>query len=230
MKTACTMETIRIAERVHGLLYKINQLNLPPRSRRDVERILVGQVTYELDRALTSHCGHGRRTAPVAEAIGKAAGVREEELHHLKLAALLHDIGRLMIPRHFVERADSLEPDAYVEIQHHSRLGAMLLEPYGFLKKASVLIAHHHERWDGTGYPYGIRVTFIPLGARILSIADVFDAITVPGADSPEVRDHVAYRIIRVASGTQFDPSIVATLEKILKRRVTAMRLDGIQE
>ena len=230
MKTACTVKTIRIAERVHGLLYKINQLNLPPRSRRDVECILVQQVTHELDRALPSHRGHGRRTARIAKAIGRAAGVREEELHHLKLAALLHDIGLLMIPRYFVERADSLEPDAFIEIQHHSRLGAMLLEPYGFLKEASVLIAHHHERWDGTGYPYGIRGTFIPLGARILSIADAFDAITVPGADSPEVRDHVAYRIIRVASGTQFDPSIVATLEEILKLRVTAISLERLQE
>ena len=83
-------------------------------------------------------------------------------------------------------------------MQNHPRLGASLLEPFFFLREASVLIAHHHERWDGSGYPYGIRGRFIPLGARILSIADAFDAIRIP---------EVSNRVARNNDRTQNYPS-----------------------
>jgi response regulator RpfG family c-di-GMP phosphodiesterase len=117
-----------------------------------------------------------------------------------------------MLPAHLAENKDCLEPESYVTIQNHSRLGATLLEPFPFLKEASTLIAHHHERWDGSGYPYGIRGQFIPLGSRILSIADAFDAIRIPEVSNPVARNQIALRIIRVAAGTQFDPELVETL------------------
>lgn len=209
----------RICEHVHpgiltiqAMLNKIDRLRLPLASRRDVESILVRQVSKELDRALPWQAGHGRRTAAIALLIGQAVGLAHDELHQLKLAALLHDIGLLMLPPHLAEIQNPLEPESYVAIQNHSRLGAMLLEPFSFLSEASILIAHHHERWDGSGYPYGIRGQFIPLGARILSIADAFDAIHVPGVSTPTVRNRIALRILRIASGTQFDPALVDVL------------------
>lgn len=197
---------------IQAMLRKIDRLRLPIASRRDVESILVRQVSKELDRALPWQAGHGRRTAAIALLIGQAAGLTPDALHQLKLAALLHDIGLLMLPSHLAEIQDPLEPESYVAIQNHSRLGAMLLEPFSFLSEASVLIAHHHERWDGSGYPYGIRGRFIPLGARILSIADAFDAIHVPGVSTRVARNRIALRILRVASGTQFDPALIEVL------------------
>ena len=121
-----------------------------------------------------------------------------------------------MLPAHLIKGKDPLEPESYVAIQNHSRLGATLLAPFSFLKEASILIAHHHERWDGSGYPYGIRGRFIPLGARILSIADAFDAIEVPDVRCPDTRRVIAIRIIRVASGTQFDPHLVSVLTRVM--------------
>jgi response regulator RpfG family c-di-GMP phosphodiesterase len=92
----------------------------------------------------------------------------------------------------------------------------MLLEPFSFLRWATTLIAHHHERWDGSGYPYGIRGEFIPLGARILAIADAFDAMQIPGISDHTVRNTIALRILRVAAGTQFDPYLVRIFARVM--------------
>ena len=200
-------------------LDKIDRLRLPIASCRDVERILVRQVTKELDRALPWQAGHGRRTARIARAIGREIDLPSADLHHLTLAAYLHDIGLLMLPPGLMDNAAPLEPDTYVAVQNHCRIGAALLEPYAFLQESAILVAHHHERWDGTGYPYGIRGPFIPLGARILSVADAYDAIRVPEASDKALRDLIALRILRVAAGTQFDPTIVAALTRCLEHR-----------
>src|SRR6476646_4587305 len=208
-----------ISEEVHpgiitiqGMLRKIDCLRLPLASRRDIESILVRQVGKEIDRAFPWQAGHGRRTAAISMLIGRAVDLTPCELHDLKLAAYLHDIGLLMLPTHLTAGRDPLDPESYVAIQNHSRLGASLLEPFSFLKEASILIAHHHERWDGSGYPFGIRGQFIPLGARILSIADAFDAIRIPGVSNRVARNSIALRMIRVAAGTQFDPELVEAL------------------
>jgi HD-GYP domain-containing protein (c-di-GMP phosphodiesterase class II) len=193
---------------MQAMLRKIDRLRLPLASRREAESIPVRQVGKEIDRALPWQSGHGRRTAAISLLIGQAVGLTPGELHDLKLAAFLHDIGLLMLPHDLTTGVNMLNSESYVTVQNHPRLGALLLEPFFFLREASVLVAHHHERWDGAGYPYGIRGTFIPLGSRILAIADAYDAIKVPDADHA-VRNRVAHRILRVASRTQFDPALV---------------------
>jgi HD-GYP domain-containing protein (c-di-GMP phosphodiesterase class II) len=198
--------------KIQHLLQKIDRLRIPEPSRRDVESILVRQVSKEIDRALPWQAGHGRRTATVALVIGRAMALDAGALHALKLAALLHDIGLLMLPPPLAASRGFVESESYVAIQNHPRHGASLLEPFSFLRDASIIVAHHHERWDGAGYPYGIRGPFIPLGARILSIADAFDAICIPGVSNRVARNKIALRIIRAAAGTQFDPDLVETL------------------
>lgn len=208
--------------RILSLLRKIDRLRLPAASRRDVESILVRQASAELDRMLPWQEGHGHRSAIIALKVGQAMGLTDADLHHLKLAALLHDIGLLLLPPRVSEAPSESD---YLAVQHHSRLGAQLLEPFSFLRQAAVVIAHHHERWDGTGYPYGIRGRFIPLEARILSVADAFDAITIPHVTCRTSRDQIALRILKVASGTQFDPEIVHTLGRCLTSPHTSDRL-----
>lgn len=209
----------RVCEHIHpgiitmqALLRKIDRLRLPVASRRDVESILVRQVSKEIDRALPWQTGHGCRTATISLLIGEAVGLTPGELHDLNLAAFLHDIGLLMLPHDLTMGVNRLDPDSYVIVQNHPRLGALLLEPFFFLREAAVLVAHHHERWDGSGYPYGIRGRFIPLGSRILSIADAFDAIRIPEVSNRVARNKIALRIIRIAAGTQFDPQLVEAL------------------
>ena len=198
--------------RIQALLQKIDRLRLPQTSRRDVESILVRQVAKELDRALPWQAGHGARTAVIACLIGQDLGLDVVAIHNLKLAALIHDIGILMLPFRLRSGSEPLDPASYIAIQQHSRLGANLLEPFAFLQEAAVLIAHHHEWWDGSGYPFGLRGEFIPLGARILAAADAFESIQVPGVHDRSLRDQIALRILQVASGTQFDPHLVKVL------------------
>lgn len=205
--------------RIQSLLRKIDRLHLPQTSRRDLEGILVRQVSAELDRLLPWQAGHGQETAVIALQIGRALHLTDEDLHQLRLASLLHDIGILMLPPCLQTRREWLEPDSYVAIQNHPRLGAMLLEPFLFLRDATVMIAHHHERWDGSGYPYGLRGEFIPLGARILAVADAFEAIQVPGVHDRSLRDRIALRILYVASGTQFDPLVIDVLGELFGER-----------
>jgi HD-GYP domain-containing protein (c-di-GMP phosphodiesterase class II) len=194
---------------IQALLRKVDRLSLPPASRRDVESILVRQASKEIDRALPWQAGHGRRTASIAILLGQAAGLDADTVHQLKLAAFLHDLGLLMLPSHLTAGREALSADSYVTVQNHSRLGAQLLEPFSFLREASTFIAHHHERWDGSGYPYGVRGHFIPLGARILALADAYDAIEVPEVTDRLTRNRIALRIVDVAAGSQFDPTLV---------------------
>lgn len=217
-----------VLPRIVAMLSKIDRLCLPPRSRRDVESILARQITKEIDRALPWQAGHGQNTADIALMIGQTMALDVDALHHLKLAALLHDIGLLMLPPCITESRAPLEPESYVAVQHHARLGANLLEPFMFMREASILIAHHHERWDGSGYPYGIRGTYIPLGARILAIADAFDAIRVPGSSDRVGRNNIAIRILRVAAGTQFDPELVSLLSRLVLSIGTPAHADSI--
>jgi HD-GYP domain-containing protein (c-di-GMP phosphodiesterase class II) len=205
--------------KIQRQLRKIDQLRLPERSRRDIESILVQQVVRELDRALPAHAGHGLRTAEIAVLLGQKLMIVNEELHQLKLASYLHDVGLLLMPRAVTKYDGYLDAEAYRTVQNHARLGASLLEPFTFLRAASVFIAHHHERWDGTGYPYGIRGPFIPLGARILAVADAFDAIAVPNVQEQSQRDLIALRILLVASGTQFDPAVVEQFARIMLKQ-----------
>ena len=202
ISTSSTLERIQLALRT------IDTLWLPDSVHPHAETILVRCVAKMMDRALPSQQGHGERTAALAETIGSAAGLSQQDLHHLTLASLLHDIGLLTLSSD-QDPAGQLDNQSYAAIQSHPRAGAEWLEPFRFLRNASVIIAHHHERWDGSGYPYGIRGTFIPLEARILAIADAFDAIQVATMTDQKTRDRVAYRILTVAAGTQFDPELV---------------------
>lgn len=216
MRATITIPLEPIVLKVQRLLDKIDRLELPSASRQEIEHMLVRQITKELDRAMPWKAGHAERTAAIARLIGEAFALDETSLHNLTLAALLHDIGLLMVPAPLRKQLGPLASSSYVALQDHPRLGATMLEPFAFLKEAAVLIAHHHEWWDGSGYPYGIRGPFIPLGARILAVADAFDAIEVPGVQEYSIRNHIALRILRVSAGAQFDPTIVSTLCRML--------------
>ncbi len=171
--------------------------------------------------------GHGIRTARYAVPLGHAAGFSPAELNDLCLASLLHDIGVLTLPSHILEKDGPLSDEEYALIQSHPRAGAELLAPIAVLRRPALWIAHHHERWDGCGYPYGLRGTLIPLGARILAIADTFDSLTSTQPYRPSQGIVPALRLLRLLAGSQLDPDLVETFVRLPNLSRDGAAFDG---
>ena len=202
----------RLIQEVTSELAALNALQLPDKSAQEVRLVQLRRIARRIEASIPEHFGHGERTAYYALSIANAIGLGQKQVTDLHYAALLHDIGSLTLPSGLLNEAGPLTLDEYVLVQSHPRTGAALLSPYQFLSESARLIAHHHERWDGAGYPYGLRSTYIPLSARILAIADVFDAIA-----SRSESFHVALRTLRASSGSQFDPDLLATFCVLLE-------------
>src|SRR5687767_8556530 len=148
--------------------------NHPLDTESGILRSLIGRMR---DRDMEM-LAHGDRTARFAVALGTALGLEGTALIELQHAGLLHDIGKLTVPDTLLRKKEPLTADEYVLVQSHPRAGARLLESFPVLHGPAILIAHHHEHWNGSGYPFGLRGEMIPLGSRILAVADAFDALT----------------------------------------------------
>ena len=160
--------------------------------------------------------GHSRRVQQLALAIGRELGLSQAELDLLGHAALFHDIGKLAIPDAILLKPASLTTEEWALMKRHAEEGARIIDRLGFLGDAVPAIRHHHERFDGTGYPDELTGEEIPLGARIIHVADALDSMLttrIYRAARPPVE---ALSELRRASGSQFCPRCVAALERIL--------------
>ena len=153
--------------------------------------------------------GHSKRVTAFTIAIARAMGLPAEEVETIAHGAFLHDFGKMAIRDSVLRKPGPLDPDEVREMQRHCELGYQMVRKIPFLKDAAEIVYAHQERWDGTGYPQGLKGEEIPLGARIFAIADTLDAIT---SDRPyrSARSYQAAREeIELWSGRQFDPVIV---------------------
>src|SRR3954466_2988939 len=160
--------------------------------------------------------GHSRRVQQLALAIGRELGLSQAELDLLGHAALFHDIGKLAIPDAILLKPASLTQDEWSLMQRHAEEGARIIDRLGFLADAVPAIRHHHERFDGTGYPDGLKGEEIPLGARIIHVADALDSMLTTRIYRAARPASEALDELRRASGSQFCPRCVAALERIL--------------
>ncbi|MDK2901703.1 MAG: hypothetical protein PWR14_607 [Thermosediminibacterales bacterium] len=162
--------------------------------------------------------GHSERVAQYAVAVAREMGLPEDETEIIQYAALLHDIGKIGISEQILNKPAKLSEEEFERIKTHPVIGSLIVERIKFLSKASDLIKCHHERLDGTGYPSGLKSGEIPRGAEILSVADVFDALT---SDRPYRKawsiDSTVKKMIN-GTGKEFDPEIVNALIRVLKR------------
>ncbi|HLJ33192.1 MAG TPA: diguanylate cyclase [Ktedonobacteraceae bacterium] len=161
---------------------------------------------------------HAKRMVQLSEATAQRLGCAEEEQHLVSLAALLHDVGKIGIPHEILQKPGPLTEDEWAVMRNHPGIGRQILQQAGGkCALLSHIVVAHHERWDGSGYPYGLCAEAIPLGARILSVVDSYDAMTSDRPYREAMPEAVAQAELQQCSGSQFDPQVVAALLSILE-------------
>lgn len=177
--------------------------------------------------------GHSRKVNTYAVVLAESVGLPSDEVSRISTSALLHDIGKIGIPDRILNKKGELDGDEWESIKSHPRLGANIVGNVPDLAPCVGAILYHHERWDGTGYPEGLRGKSIPLAARILSIADAFAAMASARPYRDALPDEEALQRLKEASGTQFDPDLVEVfaeeVEAGLPRKDGVSRVPPIQ-
>jgi len=188
--------------------------------RSNVELTLAYDSTIEgLSRALDYRDketeGHSQRVTELTVTIARAMGIDEEELVHARRGALLHDIGKLGIPDSILLKPDNLTDNEREIMKKHPYMAYEMLSPISFLRKALDIPYYHHEKWDGTGYPRGLKGEEIPFSARIFSVVDVWDALRSYRPYRPAWPKDKALEYMKSLSGTHFDPKVVEVFLKM---------------
>lgn len=159
---------------------------------------------------------HAEKMIDIVRRIGLELGLAKKDIANLEHAAVLHDLGKIGIDDKILRKKGRLTKKEYREIKKHPRIGADIIRSIHFLKDVVPLILYHHERYDGKGYASGLKGKNIPIGARVLAIADVYQALISDRPYRKAYTKREALDIIKKASGTQFDPAIVRALLKSL--------------
>jgi putative nucleotidyltransferase with HDIG domain len=158
---------------------------------------------------------HAERVAAYGLAIARAAGIDVAEQPQLEFGFLLHDIGKVGVPDEILFKPAALSQEEFDRIATHAEIGAAILGHVDFLDEAMLIVRHHHERWDGAGYPDGLQGEQIPLAARVFAVADTLDALTTDRPYRRAVGWARARQVIHEASGTQFDPAVVEAYDTV---------------
>jgi len=164
--------------------------------------------------------GHSQRVAELAGQLAEELGLDEATCEDLRVAGRLHDVGKIGIREAILNKPGRLTAEEFEHVKQHVRIGLDILAPLFHIKKPLEYVEHHHERWDGAGYPQGLAREAIPMGARILCAADTFDALTSKRAYREPLAPLAALEHLRVDSGAQFDPSVYDALVRVIGKRV----------
>lgn len=169
----------------------------------------IGGLLQSLDMHSPGEEEHAQRVAVYSVAVAERFSFSDSELKDICYAALLHDIGKIEIDRDLLSRLGSISQEELAKMRQHAASGERILQAFLWLEGALPMVRHHHERWDGLGYPEQLADVNIPLGARIIGVAEAFDMVTFGSAwREPKGRD-AGREMVLVQSGTQFDPEVV---------------------
>jgi putative nucleotidyltransferase with HDIG domain len=160
---------------------------------------------------------HAQRVQRLAAALAAEACIEDQSmLQAIDGAALLHDIGKLGIPDRLLQKPGPLTPDEYGYVMQHAIIGADILSAMAFPDPLALIVRHHHENWDGTGYPDGLRGEAIPIGARVLAIVDCYDALTSDRPYRRPLSHDLATAMILERRGTMYEPAIANAFLRII--------------
>ena len=170
--------------------------------------------------------GHSQRVAELAGQLAQELGLDEPVCEDLRIAGRLHDVGKIGIREDILNKPSQLTAGEFEHVKRHVQIGLDILAPLFHIKQPLKYVEHHHERWDGAGYPLGLAGEAIPLGARILCAADTFDALTSKRAYRAPMEPLAALDHLRVDTGKQFDPRVYDALVRVITSRL-AGQTDG---
>ena len=168
--------------------------------------------------------GHSTRVTAFAESLARLLGWRGTRLEALQLGGSLHDVGKISVDASVLRKSGPLSEDELEQIRRHPVTGARLVESFEDFEPALPYVLHHHERWDGAGYPHGLSGTRIPLEARLLGVADAFDAMTSARAYRRALSIEEALAELERCAGSQFDPELARTFVDGWRRGEIAAR------
>jgi HD-GYP domain-containing protein (c-di-GMP phosphodiesterase class II) len=175
----------------------------------------VGSLLATFSAALEARdpylCGHSARVTSIAEGLAGRLGWRGERLEALRLGGSLHDVGKIAVETRILRKPGPLDDAELAQIRRHPVTGARLVESFADFEPALPYVLHHHERWDGEGYPHKLRGEAIPVEARVLGVADAFDAMTSLRPYRPALTVEQALAELERCAGTQFDPRLAET-------------------
>ncbi len=167
--------------------------------------------------------GHSQRVTELTVKLARALGVEDKDLAHIYRGALLHDVGKIAVPDHILLKPGALTPEEWLIMRQHPIFAYELLSPIAYLRPALDIPLCHHERWDGGGYPKGLKNEDIPLAARVFAVVDVWDALSTDRPYRPAWPQDKVRTYLRRQAGVQFDPQVVRVfLEKFLSQTETA--------
>jgi len=170
--------------------------------------IVLAEAIESRDPYTGDHCS---RLSRFASLTATALELSPTEIETMRLGAALHDVGKIVVPDHILKKPDKLTPDEYAIIKQHCYSGGQICKRVSFLEAVYPIVYHHHERFDGRGYPDGLAGHSIPLGARIVAVADAYDAMTSDRTYRKAMAQEQAEAILRDGAGSQWDPDIVDT-------------------
>lgn len=209
----------------------VDRLKLKTKEITEASRIHLATVealATAIDARDQVGVGHVRRTQIYAVGIGEVLGLSDDEIKALRTGALLHDIGKLGVPDHILNKPGKLTPPEMEKMKIHSKVGASILEKVGFPYPVVPTVKHHHEMWNGQGYPNGLKGEKIPLTARILSVADTYDTLRGARPYRPAVSRDEARKMLLGGAGTQFDPKIVDVFLRNLRKFEQFVEAEGL--
>jgi putative nucleotidyltransferase with HDIG domain len=189
----------------------------------ELEELKIGALTAlarTIDAKSPWTAGHSERVTKMALEVGRQMGLSEEELEMVNRGGLLHDIGKLGIPPEILDKPARLTEEEFAIIRQHPEIGARILQPVTAYASVIPMVLHHHEKWDGSGYPQGLAGNEIPFTARLLTVPDVFDAVTSERPYRSGMTYENATNLIERASGTEFDVNVVAAFREVMKRKM----------
>jgi len=194
-------------------------------NQRDFTRGLVlTSLLRSLDRIEPYRSEHMTRVRDYSLGLAMEMDLPEKEVKRLHLASRYHDIGMISIPQELLLKDDFLRPDEEELLKRHVDFGARIAEAHPFLRDISQIIQHHHERWDGKGYPSGLAREDIPLLSRIITVCDAYDSMTTHPLYHPLRTKEQALDEITGFSGTQFDPILVPLFVRLMKRGAVGVK------